>query len=76
MEMTEEERREMMRSNYAAQMNMLGYSADGNPKDIVEIVCCKDCDNKKQWKQEENVIYGIDGKLYMLDCFKRRMDDA
>lgn len=41
--MTEEERREMMRSNYAAQMNMLGYDASGNPMDMVHVVRCRDC---------------------------------
>ena len=28
----EEERRELCRRNYAAQMESLGYDADGNPK--------------------------------------------
>lgn len=41
--MTEEERREMMRSNYAAQMEMLGYDASGNPLDMVHVVRCRDC---------------------------------
>lgn len=41
--MIEEERREMMRSNYADQMEMLGYDASGNPLDIVNVVRCKDC---------------------------------
>ena len=41
--MTEEECREMARSNYAAQMEMLGYQMDGNPKDMVEVIRCKDC---------------------------------
>ena len=42
--MTEEERREMMRGNYAAQMEMLGYDASGNPlDDIVRVVRCRDC---------------------------------
>ena len=30
--MTDEERREMMRKNWAAQMRGLGYHPDGNPK--------------------------------------------
>lgn len=34
--MTDEERREMMRNNYAAQMEMLGYDNSGNPIDIVQ----------------------------------------
>lgn len=42
--MTEEERREMTRSNYAAQMEMLGYDSGGNPlDDIVHVVRCRDC---------------------------------
>ena len=31
--MTDEECREMLRNNYAVQMEMLGYQTDGNPKD-------------------------------------------
>ena len=46
--MTDDERREMARNNYAAQMGMLGYQPDGNPKDLVEVVRCKDC---KHWRQ-------------------------
>ena len=42
--MTGDERREMLRNNYAAQMDMLGYQPDGNPKDLVEVVRCKDCE--------------------------------
>ena len=41
--MTEEECREMARNNHTAQMEMLGYQTDGNPKDMVEVVRCKDC---------------------------------
>ena len=41
--MTDEELRESARNNYAAQMEMLGYQTDGNPKDMVEVVRCKDC---------------------------------
>lgn len=44
--MTEEERREMTRSNYAAQMEMLGYDASGSPLDMVHVVRCKDCKNR------------------------------
>lgn len=44
--MTDEEKsRELIRSNYAAQMAMLGYEPDGSPKDLVEVVRCKDCIN-------------------------------
>jgi hypothetical protein len=40
MGMTDEELRESARNNYAAQMEMLGYQTDGNPKeqDAVEPV--------------------------------------
>lgn len=41
----EEELREIARSSYAAQMDMLGYQTDGNPKDMVEVVRCKNCKN-------------------------------
>ncbi len=45
--MNDKETIEMARSNYAAQMNMLGYGTDGNPKDMVEVVRCKYCKNRK-----------------------------
>lgn len=42
--MTDEEKsKELTRSSYAAQMAMLGYEPNGNPKDMVEVVRCKDC---------------------------------
>lgn len=41
--MNDDRLREMLRYNYAAQMEMLGYQSDGNPKDLVEVVRCKDC---------------------------------
>ena len=42
--MTDEEKsRELTRSSFAAQMAMLGYEPNGNPKDIIEVVRCKDC---------------------------------
>jgi len=42
--MTDEEKsKELTRSSFAAQMEMLGYEPDGNPKDMVEVVRCKDC---------------------------------
>lgn len=44
--MTEEERREMTRSNYAAQMEMMGYDASGNPLDMVHVVSCRDCKHR------------------------------
>ena len=67
--MTEEEIREMTRNNYASQMDTLGYSADGNPKDMVEIVRCKDCIHRG--KTEKCVLAAIseekDFPLFMLD---------
>lgn len=42
--MTDEEKSiELTRSSFAAQMAMLGYEPNGNPKDMVEVVRCKDC---------------------------------
>lgn len=41
--MTEEESREMTRSNYAAQMEMMGYDVSGNPLDMIHVVRCMDC---------------------------------
>jgi len=58
--MTEEERRAIVRNNYSAQMEMLGYQTDGNPKDMVEVVRCKDCKHRHTYPQ----AYGaeINGK--------------
>lgn len=39
----EEKSKELTRSSFAAQMAMLGYEPNGNPKDMVEVVRCKDC---------------------------------
>lgn len=39
----EEKRKELTRSSFASQMAMLGYETNGNPKDMVEVVRCKDC---------------------------------
>lgn len=42
--MTDEEKsKELTQSSFAAQMAMLGYEPNGNPKDMVEVVRCKDC---------------------------------
>lgn len=38
-----EERRQMARSNYYAQMAMMGYDSSGNALDLVKVVRCKDC---------------------------------
>ena len=45
-----EELRQMARSNYYAQLEMLGYDSGGNPlDDMVRVVRCKDC---KYWRRE------------------------
>ena len=59
--MTEEERREMTRSNYAAQMEMLGYDASGNPLDMVHVVRCRDC-------KYSDVIYDTTLDTMPLKC--------
>ncbi len=41
--MTDEKSKELAQSSFAAQMAMLGYEPNGNPKDMVEVVRCKDC---------------------------------
>ena len=38
-----EERRQMARSNYYAQLAMMGYDGGGNPLDMVHVVRCRDC---------------------------------
>ena len=56
--MTDEEKsKELTRSSFAAQMAMLGYEPNGNPKDMVEVVRCKDCkyctiSAGKKWRQD------------------------
>ena len=44
-----EERRQMARRNYYAQMAMMGYDSGGNALDLVEVVRCRDC---KYWKDQ------------------------
>ena len=63
--MTEEERREMMRSNYAAQMEMLGYDASGNSLDMVRVVRCRDC-------KYSDVIYDTTSDTMPLKCLNIR----
>lgn len=42
-----EELRQMARSNYYAQLEMLGYDSGGNPlDDMVRVVRCKDCKHR------------------------------
>ena len=38
-----EERRQRMRSNYYAQLAMMGYDSSGNALDLVKVVRCRDC---------------------------------
>lgn len=44
-----EERRQMARSNYYAQMAMMGYDNSGNALDLVEVVRCRNC---MYWKSD------------------------
>ena len=63
--MADEERREMMRNNYAAQMEMLGYQSDGSPKDLVEVVRCKNCKHRLKcdyWLEKGDDWYCGDGE--------------
>ena len=60
--MTDEEKsRELTRSSFAAQMAMLGYEPNGNPKDMVEVIRCKDCK------------YLIDHRGFMDDGYCKKM---
>ena len=60
----EEKSRELTRSSYAAQMAMLGYEPDGNPKDMVEVVRCKDCGNRECDGRAGTVVCGITGESH------------
>ena len=81
--MTDEERRETARNSYYAQLAMLGYEPDGTPKDMVEVVRCKDCIHRG--KAEKCVLAAIaaekDFPLFMLDnhgewyCADRRIEE-
>ena len=68
--MTDEERREMVRKNYAMQMNMLGYHADGNKKDMVEVVRCKDCKHGSIYMTED-----VCGET-LIECNRPDLGDA
>jgi rubredoxin len=71
--MTEEERREMTRSNYAAQMKMLGYDASGNPLDMVHVVRCKNCKysyySENRIPSERATVCDRDGRDVPLDWY-------
>lgn len=72
--MTEEERREMTRSNYAAQMEMLGYDPSGNPlDDVVRVVRCKNCKKRLVYKSFGCPLYLIDppDDWYCADGIRR-----
>lgn len=56
-----EERRQMARSNYYAQMAMMGYGSDGNALDLVKVVRCRDC---KNWKTDWKPNHSIDGEHF------------
>lgn len=83
--MTEEERREMTRSNYAAQMEMLGYDASGNPLDMVHVVRCRDCKYSDTFADTTtattplkclNIRYGGVFPDWYCEHGERRDDDA
>lgn len=53
--MTDEEKsKELTRNSFAAQMAMLGYEPNGNPKDMVEVIRCKYC---KYYEDETGRCY-------------------
>ena len=56
----EEKNKELTRSSYAAQMAMLGYEPDGNPKDMVEVVRCKDCKHRPKEPNFKTFENGFD----------------
>ena len=58
--MTDDKLREMLRNNYTAQMDMLGYQPDGNPKDLVEVVRCKNCKHRPKEPNFETYVNGFD----------------
>ena len=60
----EEKGRELTRSNFSAQMAMLGYEPDGTPKDMVEVVRCKDCGNRECDGRAGTVVCGITGESH------------
>lgn len=57
--MTEEERREMMRRNFAAQLEMMGYGPDGMalPQKELEPVNPVICGNGKTFEESETFFY-------------------
>ena len=65
--MTDEERREMTRRNYAAQMEMIGYDASGNALDMVRVVRCKDC-KWRPHKEGKDLIFPKIDEIYMGRC--------
>jgi len=69
--MTDEEKiKELTRSSFAAQMAMLGYEPNGNPKDMVEVVRCKDCKNRPKYPNAFGA--DIDGKwCYWCEHLKK-----
>lgn len=49
---------ELSRSNFARQMDVLGYHADGSPRDKVEVIRCKNCSNWNEWDSQGSERYG------------------
>lgn len=64
--MTDEEKsKDLTRSSFAAQMAMLGYEPNGNPKDMVEVVRCKDCKHRLEcdyWIENGDYWFCADGE--------------
>lgn len=60
-----EEQRQMVRSNYYAQLVMMGYDSGGNPLDMVHVVRCKDC-------KYSDVIYNTTLDTMPLKCLNIR----
>ena len=59
-----EEQRQMTRSNYYAQMAMMGYDSGGNPLDMVHVVRCRDC----KWWEEGQTTDGVKGFCPISGC--------
>lgn len=63
-----EEQRQMARSNYYAQLAMMGYDSGGNPLDMVHVVRCRDC----KWFDCKNYVCNSDimtGRIADCGCY-------
>jgi len=56
-----EERRQMARSNYYAQLAMMGYDSSGNALDLVKITRCRNCAN---WAVDWKPIHASDDEHF------------